>query len=99
MDDAQVSGALFAKAFDWAKERKLTEITGPRGLLRFDGTGLLVKGFEYPAMTGMAYNHPYYDALVKDSGFEKVADQTDGFADFIITAKVVERINHNIKAA
>lgn len=79
VDDTQVSGDLFNAAFDWARKRELDQITGPRGLLRFDGTGLLVKGFEYPAMAGMAYNFPYYDGLVTDSGFQKVSDLYSGF--------------------
>lgn len=79
VNDTRVSSGLFDAAFDWARKRGLTEITGPRGLLRFDGTGLLIKGFEYPAMTGMAYNHAYYDDLVTDAGFVKLTDHYSGY--------------------
>ena len=44
IEDLQVARALFSAAFEWSKNRDLSEITGSRGLLRFNGTGLLVDG-------------------------------------------------------
>jgi hypothetical protein len=97
VDDPQVSRNLFDAAFEWVRQRNLNEITGPRGLMRFDGTGLLVKGFEYPAMTGMTYNFSYYDKLVVDSGFEKVTDHYSGYlqSDYVLPEeiyKIAERV-------
>ncbi len=90
VEDIQVARALFSAAFDWATRRGLKEITGPRGLLRFDGTGLLVNGFEHRAAMGMAYNYPYYDSFVLDSGFEKVTDHHSGYllSDFELPQEV-----------
>lgn len=98
IEDIQVARALFSAAFDWSKARGLNEITGPRGLLRFDGTGLLVKGYDYPAVMGMAYNFPYYDEYVIDSGFEKVTDHYSGYIppDFSLP-DVIERIAEKVK--
>ena len=99
VNDKQVSGALFQTACDWAVKRGLTEITGPRGLLRFDGTGLLVKGFEYPAAAGMAYNDPYYDELVIDAGFVKLTDHFSGFmpSDYTLPDEM-KRFAEKVKA-
>lgn len=106
VDDVQVARALFTAACDWTKKRGLNEITGPRGLLRFDGTGLLVKGFDHRALMGMAYNYPYYDPFVTDSGFEKVTDHYSGYipTDFSlpdavhqIAEKVKERKGYWVK--
>ncbi|MEM5774784.1 MAG: hypothetical protein AAGU05_07245, partial [Anaerolineaceae bacterium] len=99
VNDRQVSGALFQAGFDWAARRGLTEMTGPRGLLRFDGTGLLVKGFEYPAATGMAYNEPYYDNLVTDAGFVKLTDHFSGYlpGDYTLPDEM-QRFAEKVKA-
>ena len=76
--DIEVARALFDIAFAWAKANGLTEIIGPRGLIGVDGS-VLVEGFEHrPALT-MTYNYPYYDAFIKDAGFEKDTDYLSGY--------------------
>ena len=74
VEDKSVARALFAAAFDWARSRGLEEISGPDGLLPGDGLGVLVKGFEQRPAMGITYNYPYYDAYIKDSGFQKQTD-------------------------
>jgi GNAT superfamily N-acetyltransferase len=74
VEDIKVARALFAAAFDWARGRGLKEISGPDGLLPGDGLGVLVKGFEQRPAMGITYNYPYYDAFIKDSGFQKQTD-------------------------
>ncbi len=49
IDDTSVSEALFSTGFEWAKQRGLNKVNGPKGFTALDGLGLLVKGFEYPA--------------------------------------------------
>ena len=90
IEDLQVARALFKAAFAWSEQRGLTEITGPRGLLRSDGTGLLVHGFEHRAAMGLPYNYPYYDPFVIDSGFEKLNDHYSGYilSDFELPSEV-----------
>ena len=74
-DDQEVASALFERAFEWARENKLTAIVGPKGLGALDGYGLLVKGFEHrQMMTMMNYNFPYYPRLAEAMGFEKEVD-------------------------
>lgn len=79
VDDVQVSRLLFDAAFGWARERGLEAIIGPRHLGSAEPAGILVRGFEHRPAMGMAYNYPYYDALLVDSGFEKVSDSLSGY--------------------
>lgn len=78
IDDFEVSRALFEAVFDWARRRGLNEIIGPKGMMRSDGAGLLVEGFEHRPAIGIPYNHPYYEPLIQDAGFEKRTDFLSG---------------------
>jgi hypothetical protein len=81
VNDPQVSEALFSEVFTWAKFHGHDQVYGPKGLLQGDGIGLLVKGFDYLPAVGIPYNFPYYDELVKSSGFHKKFDYYSGFVD------------------
>jgi hypothetical protein len=107
VDDAQVAHELFAAADDWAKRRKLDEISGPRGLLASDAEGLLVEGFEHRPALGIAYNYPYYEKLVLQNGYEKFSDNFSGYLPgnqqleprlYQIAARVRERRGFWIKS-
>jgi len=74
VEDIEVARALFAAAFDWARNRDLETISGPDGFLPGDGLGVLVKGFEHRPAIGITYNYSYYDAFIQDSGFHKQTD-------------------------
>jgi GNAT superfamily N-acetyltransferase len=75
IDDLEVAKALFETAFDWARQRGLDTMIGPKGLSPFDGYGVLVEGFEHrQMMTMMNYNYDYYLRLVEALGFEKEVD-------------------------
>jgi GNAT superfamily N-acetyltransferase len=78
-DDPPAARALFESAFDWAKERGLTRISGPKGFTALDGMGLLVKGFEHRAAFGIAYNMPYYGCLIECAGFIKQGELVSGY--------------------
>lgn len=78
-EDREVARALFHAAFEWAHARGLRQVIGPKGLLSGDGLGLLVEGFEHRPAIGIAYNPPYYDALVRDSGFVPYDDLLSGY--------------------
>jgi hypothetical protein len=78
VDDAQASSMLFDAAVDWARARGLDTMYGPNGLLRADGHGLLVEGFEHRPAIGIAYNYPYYGGLVEAAGFIKSHDYLSG---------------------
>jgi GNAT superfamily N-acetyltransferase len=75
IDDQEVANALFERAFEWARARKLNKIVGPKGFSPFDGYGIQIEGMEYrQMMTMMNYNYPYYRTLVENLGFEKEVD-------------------------
>jgi len=75
IDDMEVARALFGAAFNWARQRGLDTMVGPKGLSPFDGYGILNEGFEHrQMMTMMNYNYAYYPKLVEGLGFEKEVD-------------------------
>ncbi len=75
IDDREVTTLLFDAVADWARERGLDTIIGPKGLSPFDGYGILVEGFEHrQMMTMMNYNYDYYPRLIEAYGFEKEVD-------------------------
>jgi hypothetical protein len=79
VEDVEVAHALFDAAFDWARSHGLERIVGPKGFLQGDGLGLLVEGFEHRPAIGIPYNYAYYDALMRDLGFEKETDYFSGY--------------------
>ena len=93
MDDQDVANALFERAFEWARQRGLTEIIGPKGFAVLDGYGMLVDGFEHrQMMTMMNYNHAYNVTQVEKLGFEK---EVDFLSCYVETAKfkIPERVH------
>jgi hypothetical protein len=75
VEDPQVVGALFEKAFAWARERGLTGMLGPKGFGPLDGYGMLVDGFDHrQTMMMSAYNHAYYPRFLEALGFRKEVD-------------------------
>ena len=92
-DDSEAAAALFERAFEWAKDRGLDKIIGPKGFSVFDGYGLLERGFEHRQMMNMMnYNYAYYLRLVEEAGFEK---EVDFVSHYIETAdfKMPERVH------
>lgn len=89
VESSEASAALLETAVDWATARGLDMIIGPRGLVGIDGS-VLVEGFDHrPALT-IPYNYPYYDRLIKESGFEKDADYLSGYTtgDHVLPERV-----------
>lgn len=74
-NDLEVAEALFNRVFEWAQQRGLTTLLGPKGFGILDGYGLLIEGYEHrQMMTMMNYNYEYYPRLVEAVGFEKEVD-------------------------
>ena len=74
-DDQEAADALFDAAANWAADRELDTIIGPKGLSAFDGYGVLLEGFEHrQMMTMMNYNYDYYPRLIENAGFSKEVD-------------------------
>jgi hypothetical protein len=92
-NDQEAATELFARAFEWAKNRGLTDIVGPKGFGPVDGYGLLVGGFEHRQMMNMMnYNYPYYVQLVENLGFEKEVDFVSAYLN-TETFAIPERIH------
>lgn len=88
IDDESVARELLGATENWAKSRALEKIIGGKGLLRSNGQGILVTGFEsYPAM-GSAYNFQYYDSLIQKAGYTKETDFLSGALDHRIDPKL-----------
>ena len=81
VEDGDAARALLQAATDWAKERGLKHILGPKGFLRSSGMGLLVDGFDsLPAMS-IPYNYPYYESYLLDGGFKSILDMYSGYLE------------------
>jgi GNAT superfamily N-acetyltransferase len=73
-DDAATARALLVAAEDWLRGRGLVEVRGPANFSIQDEAGVLLDGFEYAPMAGMAYTPPYYRGLLEAAGYGKAKD-------------------------
>jgi GNAT superfamily N-acetyltransferase len=74
IDDPRVARALFERAGEWLAERGLDVMRGPASFSTNDEAGLLVEGFDTPAVVMMPHNPCSYVALVEGAGFRKAKD-------------------------
>ena len=75
INDQEVAEALFDTVINWARERGLNKLVGPKGFGPLDGYGIQIEGYEHRQMMNMMnYNYPYYRDLVENLGFSKVVD-------------------------
>lgn len=74
IDDQAVAEALFDTVRDWLRDRGLESMRGPTSFSTNEVTGLFIHGDPGPPVVMMAYNPPYYPALLEVYGFEKAKD-------------------------
>ena len=74
IDDFEVSKALLDTVAAWGKEHGMNALNGPVGFTDFDHEGLLLEGYEYPAVMASLYNYPYYVKHIDQYGLTKEAD-------------------------
>jgi len=107
VNDPPVAHALLSAAADWARERRLETMIGPKGFLQGDGMGMLCEGYEHRPALGIPYNHPYYNDYMLDFGFCKETDFVSGYLPsdhqlpqrlFDIAEKVKQRRGYQIKS-
>ena len=73
-DDSEVAHVLFDAVKEYHLEGGAQFLRGPvNPSLNFEA-GLLVKGFELPAVIGGPFNPPYYARLIEECGFTKEKD-------------------------
>jgi GNAT superfamily N-acetyltransferase len=73
-DDPEVFASLLATAESWLQARGVQRISGPFNLSINDECGLLVDGFDSPAMLMMPHGRPYYGDRLKEAGYTGVRD-------------------------
>ena len=87
IDNQSTADLLFRVTEDWLKDKGMENVLGPANPGMMDMIGVLVDGFDkYPAIM-MSYNKPYYDALIKKSGYKKSVD----LFTYIVSQKSVDR--------
>ncbi len=74
IDELDVLKALISTVETWGKARGMDTIIGPFGFTDMDKEGLLVEGFDKICPFTTLYNYPYYEARLKDLGFEVGAE-------------------------
>lgn len=74
INDFEVTKALFAELFKWAKEIGMEEIIGPMSFSDLNEEGMLIEGFDKEATYIEIYNHPYYVEHMQKLGAYKVVD-------------------------
>ena len=74
IDDFEVSKTLLDTVAAWGAARGMNALNGPVGFTDFDHEGLLLEGYEYPAVMASLYNYPYYVKHIEQYGLTKEAD-------------------------
>ncbi|MCB9498902.1 MAG: hypothetical protein H6687_03345 [Bacillales bacterium] len=74
IDDNEVAKALISAVEKWAKDKGMDTMCGPLGFSDLEREGLLIEGFDKLSTFEEAYNYPYYQKLIENSGYEKEVD-------------------------
>ena len=74
VDAREVSGALLTAAEEWLRAQGCTTAIGPVSPSPHYEMGILIEGFHEPPYLMLAYNPPYYPALIAAAGYEKAVD-------------------------
>lgn len=70
IEDFEVAKLLMDTAVNWAREKGMTQISGPQGFTDFDYEGMLVDGFDQVGTMMTIYNYPYYPQYIERMGFK-----------------------------
>lgn len=73
-NNEEAASQLFKAAIEWLQQKKVSKIIGPVNPSTNEPCGLLIDGFDKPAMAMMTYNKPYYSQLIEHSNFVKNVD-------------------------
>jgi GNAT superfamily N-acetyltransferase len=73
-DDPTIFAALLAQAEAWLKARGMASAVGPFNLSVNEEVGLLVDGFETPAMVMMGHDPRYVGRRIEEQGYAKAKD-------------------------
>ncbi len=107
-DDPEVAAALIDAARAWLRERGRERVLGPMDFTTNDECGVLVEGFDEPALILEPWHPPYYGALLEGLGMTKAMDllmwdlwlgdltQGDRFHEFIEDAARKAETEHGV---
>jgi GNAT superfamily N-acetyltransferase len=73
-NDQAVADALIEAAATWLAERGRELMVGPMDFSLNDESGILIEGFERPAMVRQPWHPPYYQSRCEGAGLEKAMD-------------------------
>lgn len=101
VNEQPVADALFAEARTYLRSKGMDAMRGPANPSVNDEYGLLVEGFDSPAVVLMTYNPPYYETLILNAGLKKekdlyayLLDQNTVYTDkFIRANEIVKQRN------
>lgn len=90
IEDIEAAKLLFDAGEQWARQRGLKTLVGPKGFTALNGLGMLTKGFEHRPALGIPYNFSYYPVFMDKMGFKPYRDILSGYMDrsFRIPEKV-----------
>lgn len=96
VDNPEVAKALFAAAEGWARAKGRSRLRGPFTLDSKGEAGVLIEGFDKPAMIGTTWNRPFMGPLIESAGYAKAKDllgwwYTTGTPVDELTKKVAQR--------
>ncbi|MBN2357769.1 hypothetical protein JXO59_16785 [candidate division KSB1 bacterium] len=73
IDDQKVADLLMEASCRWLKEKGMDAIRGPQNLPVNEATpGILVEGFDKRPVIYYHYNKPYYEKLIRNTGFDVI---------------------------
>jgi GNAT superfamily N-acetyltransferase len=73
-EDAEVVHALLEAAAGWLRARGCERMVGPADFAMNDECGVLIEGFDEPALVKEPWQPPYYQTLIEQDGMEKAVD-------------------------
>lgn len=73
-DDAEVAEKLISSVEAWARSKGMVRLIGPLAFSDKDPQGLLIEGFDEPAVIASNCNFPYQVKLVENFGYGKEVD-------------------------
>ena len=73
-DDPEAARALVDAALDWGRDRGRDRLLGPMDFTTNDECGVLVDGFDQPALILEPWHPPHYQGLLEGIGMSKAMD-------------------------
>ena len=74
LEDQEVATALVNRAASWLADRGMSLMRGPCSLSINDEAGILIEGFDEPAVIMSAHHRAYQGVLAEGAGLRKVRD-------------------------